>query len=101
MEIPFNKLDTADLVIDCIYKGGNTGNMSDEVLHQLLPKCGNSSGFRKVSRVDDPSKMAYVVLYTSMAKLEWPDYLDEETGVFRYYGDKGISWIPSKVETSF
>lgn len=22
-----------------------------------------------------------------MSELEWPDYLDEETGVFRYYGD--------------
>ena len=52
-----------------------------------MPQCGNASGFRKVSRMDDPSKMAYVVLYTSMSELEWPDYLDEETGVFRYYGD--------------
>lgn len=30
---------------------------------------------------------AYVVLYTSMQELAWPDYLDEETGIFRYYGD--------------
>lgn len=22
-----------------------------------------------------------------MEELEWPDFLDEETGVFRYYGD--------------
>ena len=22
-----------------------------------------------------------------MEELEWPDYLDEETGIFRYYGD--------------
>ena len=29
----------------------------------------------------------YVVLYTSMSELAWPDYLDEETGIFRYYGD--------------
>ncbi len=75
------------MIIDCIYKGGTAGNISDEVLPRLLPKCGNSSGFRKVSRKDDPSKMAYVVLYTSMSELEWPDYLDEETGIFRYYGD--------------
>lgn len=22
-----------------------------------------------------------------MSELEWPDYLDEETGIFRYFGD--------------
>lgn len=87
MEVQFKDLESAELIIDCIYKGGTAKNISDEVLPRLLPKCGNSSGFRKVSRVDDPSKMAYVVLYTSMSELEWPDYLDEETGIFRYYGD--------------
>lgn len=87
MEIQFKDLENADLIIDCIYKGGTAKNISDEVLPRLLPKCGNSSGFRKVRRKDDPTKMAYVVLYTSMSELEWPDYLDEETGIFRYYGD--------------
>ena len=87
MEVRFQDLENAELWIDCIYKGGTSGNISDEVLPRLLPKCGNSSGFRKVSRVDAPNKMAYVVLYTSMSELEWPDYLDEETGIFRYYGD--------------
>lgn len=87
MEIQFKDLEKAELIVDCIYKGGTSGNISDEVLPRLLPKCGNSSGFRKVGRKDDPSKMAYVVLYTSMSELEWPDYLDEETGIFRYYGD--------------
>ena len=27
------------------------------------------------------------MLYTSMEEFEWPDYLEEETGIFRYYGD--------------
>lgn len=87
MEVQFENLEKAELIIDCVYKGGTNKNISDEVLPRLLPKCGNSSGFRKVSRRDDPKKMAYVVLYTSMSELEWPDYLDEETGIFRYYGD--------------
>ena len=88
MEVEFKDLANAELIVDCIYKGGTKGDLSDEVLHKLLPKCGNSSGFQKVSREDDPTKMAYVVLYTSMAELELPDYLDRETGIFRYYGDK-------------
>lgn len=41
----------------------------------------------KKLREDGSGKYAYVVLYTSMEELEWPDYLDEETGIFRYYGD--------------
>ena len=87
MEIKFEDLEHADLIIDAIYKGGTSGNVGDDPLSKLFPKLGNMSGFRKVKRKDNPSKFSYVVLYTSMNELEWPDYLDEETGVFRYYGD--------------
>lgn len=87
MEIEFDKLDSSDLIIDCIYKGGNTPNMSAEPFHKLIPGCENAGGFRKKLREDGSGKYAYIVLYTSMEELEWPDYLDEETGIFRYYGD--------------
>lgn len=86
-EIPFDKLSGSDLYIDAIYKGGPQKNIGAEVLSRLLPNCENSGGFRKVYRKDDKTKLAYVVLYTSMQELEWPDYLDVETGIFRYYGD--------------
>ena len=62
-------------------------NMSAEPFHKLIPGCENDSGFRKKLREDGSGKYAYVVLYTSMEELEWLDYLDEETGIFRYYGD--------------
>ena len=87
MEVKFENLGGIDLVIDTIYKGGKNGNVKDDPLNKLFPKLGNMSGFRKVKRKDDPTKIAYCVLYTSMNELEWPDYLDEETGIFRYYGD--------------
>lgn len=61
--------------------------MSSEPFHKLTPGCENEGGFRKKLREDGSGKYAYVVLYTSMEELEWPDYLDEETGIFRYYGD--------------
>ena len=41
----------------------------------------------KKLREDGSKKYAYIVLYTSMEELEWPDFLEEETGIFRYYGD--------------
>ena len=85
--VKFSDLAEADLYVDCIYEGGNAGNMSSEVLSKLFPKCGNASGFRKVMREDNSNKLAYVILVTTMSELEWPDYLDVETGVFRYYGD--------------
>ena len=87
MEYKFEELKNAPLIIDAIYKGGRKGNTGDDPMSKLFPKLGNMSGFRKVSRNDKSNNWAYVVLYTSMSELEWPDYLDVETGVFRYYGD--------------
>lgn len=87
MEVKFEDLGKMDLIVDTIYKGGKNGNTGDDPLSKIFPKLGNMSGFRKVKRKDDPTKFVYCVLYTSMSELEWPDYLDEETGIFRYYGD--------------
>ncbi len=87
MQVEFEDLEKADLVVDAIYKGGTASNMSAEPFHKLIPGCENAGGFRKKLREDGSGKYAYVVLYTSMEELEWPDYLEEETGIFRYYGD--------------
>lgn len=87
MEVQFDNLDKSDLFVDCIYKGGTAPNMSAEPFHKLIPDCENAGGFRKRLRQDGSGKYAYIVLYTSMEELEWPDYLEEETGIFRYYGD--------------
>lgn len=87
MEVEFERLGTSDLMIDAVYKGGKANGKGSEVLSKLMPGCSNSGGFRKVMRKDGSGLPAYVVLYTSMQELAWPDFLDEETGVFRYYGD--------------
>ena len=87
MKKTFNELEGAELIIDCIYEGGTQPNHAADPLHYIFPKCGVNGGFRKVNRKDGSGKPAYVILYTTMSELEWPDYLDEETGVFRYFGD--------------
>ena len=87
MDIAFEDLKTANLIVDTVYKGGKVSGKGSEVLSKLMPGCSNSGGFRKVMRKDGSGLPAYVVLYTSMSELAWPDYLDEETGIFRYYGD--------------
>lgn len=86
MKYSFDDLEKAPLVVDAIYESGKAKNISAEPLHKLLPKCGNMGGFRKVMRADGKD-IANVVLYTSMEELEWPDYFDTESGIFRYYGD--------------
>ena len=85
--VKFEDLEQADLYIDCVYKGGTAPNISAEPFHKLIPGCENSGGFSKKLREDGSGKYAYVVLYTTMEELEWPDFLEEETGIFRYYGD--------------
>ena len=87
MNVKFENLKNADLIVDTIYEGGKVSGKASEVLSKLLPGCSNSGGFRKVMRKDGSDLPAYVVLYTSMEELAWPDFLDEETGIFRYYGD--------------
>ena len=87
MDIPFEELSTADLIVDSVYKGGKGTSFAAEPIHHIFPKCGVNGGFRKVNRTDGSGLPAYVILYTTMSEQEWPDYLDEESGIFRYYGD--------------
>lgn len=87
MRYKFEELENAPLVIDAIYEGGNNGNTGDDPLCKLLPKTSNMGGFRKTKRDDDSQLPAYVVIYTTAEEIEWPDFFDAETGIFRCYGD--------------
>lgn len=80
-------LSEAPLKVDAVYKGGNYKNVRDDPLCVLLEGVGNQGGFRPARKLSNKQEFSYVVIYTSGQELEWPDYLDPETGVFRYYGD--------------
>ena len=81
----FADLVVADLVVDAVYEGGTKGDSSDEPIGKLL-KVGNQGGFRyNGSVLAQGVKM--IALYSTMDDPDWPDSLDEETGVFHYYGD--------------
>lgn len=86
-EFKYENLSNAPLQIDAIYKGGNYKDVRDDPLSKLLPKTGNMGGFRVTSRKDKTNIPAYVTIYTSMNEVEWPDYFNAESGIFRYYGD--------------
>lgn len=86
--IRFDALAQADLVLDAEYEGGTAGTTADDPLQRLLP-VGNQGGFRykgSVARGD----VRLVVLYTSGENPDWPDALDEKTGLFTYYGDNRL-----------
>ncbi len=83
--INFANLSGADLCVDAIYEGGTKGNSSDEPIGKLL-KVGNQGGFRYFGSVLNGG-VRMIALYSTMDDQDWPDSLDEETGIFYYYGD--------------
>jgi len=82
--IPFAELDTADLIVDAVYEGGNSRSMSADPIAKLFPGAGNQGGFRQVGTRLQPF---FVVLSSNLDDPEWPDFLDPYTGIFTYFGD--------------
>ena len=82
--VPYHKLSTSNLNIDCIYEGGSDGRTTDDPISRLLSGVGNQGGFRASGRGNEKK---FVVLYTSGEDNDWPDRLNLNTGQFVYYGD--------------
>jgi hypothetical protein len=76
-------LSTADLQVDAVYRGGRRGNATDDPFSSLL-SVSNMGGFRYRGNLES---LDLVVLTTILSDPDWPDDLDEETGVFTYFGD--------------
>lgn len=97
MIIKFEGLNTSNLIPKAIYKGGTNGNAGDEPLIKLFKMegfkkgIGASGGFRKTSKESNgkvkQGTIAFVVLVDTGKKKNWPNYFDEDTGIFTYYGD--------------
>lgn len=79
--IEFNNIRNADLIKECIYKGGEANNLSSEPISKLLP-VGNQSGIRFTGTTELPT---IAVLYSTFADNDWPDHLDND--ILFYYGD--------------
>lgn len=81
----FDASGTVDLIVDAIYRGGRAGNSGDDAITRLVP-VGNMGGFRYAG--SPRSDMVRLIsLSWSGRDPDWPDSLDEQTGVFTYYGD--------------
>ncbi|MCH6160818.1 restriction endonuclease [Streptomyces marispadix] len=85
-QVAFEDLSAADLVVDAVYAGGSNGHSGDDPIARLISGVGNQGGFRyKGSPARQTVRLA--VLYTTGTDIDWPDYLDLDTGTFTYYGD--------------
>ena len=75
------------LVLDCIYENKKPNvNMSCRVLPKLM-NVQNSGGFRVIGQYKNNFDVKYVVLYSTNEDIYWQDILDEEIGLYIYYGD--------------
>lgn len=82
--IAFDRGAVADLVVDATYESDrSTSSIAGEPL-ACLTGTGNQGGFRFSGPVASPD---LVVLYSTMSEADWPDAIDEENGLFYYYGD--------------
>jgi AspBHI-like restriction endonuclease/restriction endonuclease len=84
--VAFEALPDSDLTVGTIYEQGAAKTVAGEPLHRLMPGVGNQGGFRPAGSVG-AGTVKYAVLYTSGEDPDWPDRLDEETGLFTYFGD--------------
>lgn len=78
------KTSKLKLIPGMIYKGGNRGNHSDEVLSKLMG-VGNAGGMRPRKTVNEDT--AYVVLNITHENNSWEDNVDYENNEVIYYGD--------------
>lgn len=85
VEIKFENLDSADLILDAVYESGQNG-FAGSPLPKILG-VGNQAGFRKYTETNAPSGYSYIVLHSGLDAPEWPDHIETETGNFIYYGD--------------
>lgn len=82
--VSFTQLGTANLIVDATYESDRARQTVGGEPLAALTGTGNQGGFRFSGPTSAPD---IVVLYTTLAEPDWPDTLDEENGVFTYYGD--------------
>ena len=83
----FHELETADIPRGVICLGGSKGTIGDEPIHKLL-KVGNQGGIRQRGPAEAP---VLVALFSTQEHEDWPDEIDDRTGIVRYHGDNRTS----------
>jgi len=84
--VPYQNITTSNLIIDCLYEDSReTGSpINGQPLIRLFPGIGNMKGIRVLGNT--PHWKLYVLTSTEIEP-DWPDALDEATGILTYWGD--------------
>ena len=78
------------LFLDCVYKNKTYAqNYSNDIITVMFPEIGNQGGFRPCD-ARNGAIPKYVVIYSTGKDIYWPDELDEELGLYTYYGDNKV-----------
>lgn len=84
--VPYNNIETSALVIDCMYEDSREPGspINGQPLLKIFPGIGNMKGIRVIGNT--PNWKLYVLTSTEIES-DWPDTLDEATGILTYWGD--------------
>lgn len=84
--ISYLEIELNRLVIDCIYEDSREPGspINGQPLLKLFPGIGNMKGIRVIGNT--PAWKLYVLTSTE-SESDWPDSLDEATGLLTYWGD--------------
>lgn len=84
--VPYDKIETSNLIIDCLYEDSREPGspINGQPLLRVFPGIGNMKGIRVIGNT--PSWKLYVLTSTEIES-DWPDSLDEATGLLTYWGD--------------
>lgn len=84
--VSYNNIETSSLVIDCLYEDSREHGspINGQPLLKLFPGIGNMKGIRVIGNT--PEWKLYVLTSTENEP-DWPDALDEASGILTYWGD--------------
>ena len=85
-KVPYNNIETSSLVIDCLYEDSREPGspINGQPLLRIFPGIGNMKGIRVIGNT--PSWKLFVLTSTEIES-DWPDALDEASGILTYWGD--------------
>jgi hypothetical protein len=84
--VSYYEIELNKLVIDCTYEDSREQGspLAGQPLQKIFPGIGNMGGIRTVGRKPD---WRLYVLTSTQREPDWPDVLDEASGVLTYWGD--------------
>lgn len=82
MNVPESDVEGSPLIVGAVYEGSSS--FGSDPINKLL-KVSNQGGIRV--GLNSSGSSAFIVLHSTGSESDWPDQVDESTGVCTYFGD--------------